>query len=535
MGDQEYGELFQEVTKRICGSLDITEALHQTFVYLKDRIPLVMIFFSRYEIGQTKKSARLIAFANDDGGFIVDEPIVIPENTWNYLESWLKQSSQKVMPWIRDHTHPINLNIKNMLMRRFSYRAQEIANAPFETITCALKIKDQVVGNLTLMREGQVPYNQCHTQVIQAINHPFAIALSNALRYRELEQHHKALQKDASHSDENRMIGADSGLRHVRQLIEDVALTDSPVILLGSTGTGKEVAAAEIHKLSDRCKGPMISMNCGAIPESLIDSELFGHEKGAFTGAIEARPGRFERAHKGTLFLDEIGELPISAQARLLRILQTGEFERVGGSQKIRVDVRIIAATNRNIPERIRNKKFREDLWYRLYVFPILIPDLKHRKQDIPVMVDYFISKKCREMNLPACPGLAPQAMAQLQSYDWPGNVRELENIIERALILSRGRPLCFNELEPSATALTEPMLQSSENVNTLGKFRFDTLDAVMSTHIINVLSHTRGKISGVGGAAEILAIHPNTLRNRMVRLGIKNPFPRVVLQHDRT
>lgn len=525
MVNQLHEEIFREVAQRICGSLDITEALYQTFFYLKNKMPLAMIFFSRYESGETKKSARLIAFANDDGGSIIDEPIIIPEKTWDYLENWLKKSANQILPWIRDHNHPMNLNIKKMLMGRFSFRAREITDAPFGTMTCALRIKNQVIGNLTLLREGQIPYNQEHTNLIQAINQPFAIALSNTLRYMELEQHHKALQKETSHTDENLMIGSDSGLRKVRQLIEDVAPTNSPVILLGSTGTGKEVAAIEIHKLSDRCNGPMISMNCGAIPESLVDSELFGHEKGAFTGAIEARPGKFERAHNGTLFLDEIGELPVSAQAKLLRILQTGEFERVGGSRKLQVDVRIIAATNRNIPERIKKKKFREDLWYRLYIFPISMPDLKHRKQDIPVMVDYFISKKCREINLGFHPKLAPHAMEQLQTYDWPGNVRELENIIERALILSKGSPLSFSELDSSKIPQTELISNRKKPENFKDTHPFGTLNQVMVSHINKTLDYTRGKISGSGGAAEILDIHPNTLRNRMIKLGIRNPF----------
>ncbi|MDD9301563.1 MAG: sigma-54-dependent Fis family transcriptional regulator [Desulfobacter sp.] len=528
MGNSLNAKIFQSVTQKICGNLDLSEALYQTFSYLKNKIPIVMIFLSRYESGHTKKSARLIAFANDDGGSLVDEPIIIPQSVGNYLDTWLKKSADQTLPWVRDHKNPMNINIKEMLMNRFSYRARQIANAPFSTITCALKIQDQVIGNFTMMREGPIPYNQSHTELIQAINQPFAIALSNALRYRELEQHHKALQSETSHRDENLMIGSDSGLRKVRQLIEDVAPTDSPVILLGNTGTGKEVATVEIHKLSDRCKGPMINVNCGAIPETLIDSELFGHEKGAFTGAIEARPGRFERAHKGTLFLDEIGELPLSAQVKLLRILQAGEFERVGGLRNLKVNVRIIAATNRNIPQRIKKGKFRTDLWYRLNVFPITIPDLKYRKQDIPAMVDYFISKKCREMNLTFRPKLACNAVEQLQTYDWPGNVRELENIIERALILSKGKPLSFFELTSDEDSQLEKFSRQPKSENPIDSHSFKTLNTITVSHINAVLNYTRGKISGPGGAAKILDIHPNTLRNRMVKLGMQNQFPRV-------
>jgi transcriptional regulator with GAF, ATPase, and Fis domain len=519
-----HANIFQEVTNRICGNLDVSQALYETFCYLKNKLPLAMIFFSRYEIGQTKKSARLIAFANDDGGFFLDEPIAIKKKDWVYIDRWLKESIKKTVPWIKDHTHPMNINIRGRLFKRFSSRYQAMIQAPYCTITCALKIKDQVIGNLIMVKEGCDHYNQTHVQIIHAINQPFAIALSNALRYRELEQHHKALQKETTHIHENQMIGSDSGLQEVKHMIEDVAPTDSPVVLLGNTGTGKEVAALEIHKLSARCTGPMISLNCGAVPETLIDSELFGHEKGSFTGAVESRPGKFERAHKGTLFLDEVGELPVPAQAKLLRVLQTGEFERVGGSQNLKCDVRIIAATNRNIPERIQKKKFRSDLWYRLNVFPISIPDLKYHKQDIPAMLDYFITKKCREMNIPIKPGLSPGAMDRLLEYDWPGNVRELQNLVERALILSKGSPLSFSELKLegdfSSGFKSREFRESDWPVK---KSSFDTLNQAMANHIKGVLTHTWGKISGPGGAAEILDIHPNTLRNRMIKLGIRN------------
>jgi len=293
-----------------------------------------------------------------------------------------------------------------------------------------------------------------------------------------------------------------------------VAPTDSPVLLLGETGTGKEVVAGEIHKLSLRSLGPMVSLNCGAIPETLIDSELFGHEKGAFTGAIETKPGRFERAHDGTLFLDEVGELPIAAQVKLLRVIQTGEFERVGGSKTLTADDRIIAATHRNLADMAARRAFRSDLWYRLNVFPIRIPNLKDRKQDIPAMVEHFITTKCREMNLPIRPELAPDALARLSAYTWPGNVRELQNIIERALIISKGRPLTFVDLGCDVPRPLSNTFSPSEP--------FTTLNNAMAAHIQHVVDHTRGIISGPNGAAKILGLPPNTLRSRMEKLGIK-------------
>lgn len=287
----------------------------------------------------------------------------------------------------------------------------------FSTITCALTIKRLIIGNLTFVAEGEGHYNASHADIISEVNEPFAIALSNALRFMDLERHHKALYQETRKMRGDVMIGADSGLKNVRRLIEDVAPTDSPVLLLRDTGTGKEVVAGEIHKLSLRSLGPIVSLNCGAIPDTLVDSELFGHEKGAFTGTIETKPGRFERAHSGTLFLDEVGELPPAAQAKLLRVIQTGEFERVGGSKILTADVRIIAATHRNLADMVAQGTFRSDLWYRLNVFPIRSPTLKDRKQDIPVMVEHFITIKCREMNLPIRPELAPEALDRLFAF----------------------------------------------------------------------------------------------------------------------
>lgn len=510
-------DLFREVTRRICGSLNLDEALFDVFLYLKEELPLDSVMLTVYEFEQ--KRARIIAVAYDEGGLLVDEVFPLSNAAWASIGAWQKESLSLTVPWIRDHTHPINSEIKKVLIKGMTAIATRGRTfGVFSTITCALKLKQQIIGNLTFVAEGEGHYNESHADIISEVNEPFAIALSNALRFMDLELHHKALYQDTREMRGDVMIGADSGLKHVRRLIEDVAPTDSPVLLFGDTGTGKEVAAGEIHKLSLRSPGPMVSLNCGAIPETLIDSELFGHEKGAFTGAIETKPGRFERAHGGTLFLDEVGELPAAAQAKLLRVIQTGEFERVGGSKTLTADVRIIAATHRNLAGMVAQGSFRSDLWYRLNVFPIRIPNLKDRTQDIPAMVEHFIATKCREMNLPTNPELVPEALSRLTAYDWPGNVRELQNIIERALIISKGRPLTFADLgretpeSPfSSTSPSDP---------------FSTLNDAMATHIQHVVDHTRGIISGPKGAAKILGIHPNTLRSRMEKLGIKSQPP---------
>jgi transcriptional regulator with PAS, ATPase and Fis domain len=300
------------------------------------------------------------------------------------------------------------------------------------------------------------------------------------------------------------------------EMVQQVAPLDSPVLLLGETGTGKEVIANAIHYSSPRKDGPFIKVNCGAIPETLLDSELFGHEKGAFTGAISQRRGRFERADKGTIFLDEIGELPPQAQVRLLHVLQKKEIERVGGTSSIPVDIRVISATHRNLEEMIASGRFREDLWFRLNVFPIMIPPLRQRREDIPALVHHFIDRKSLELKLTERPVLAPGTIDQLIAYDWPGNVRELENMVERALIKHRGGVLSFEALLPVAVS------GGREEVQEVGQNQPQlSLDEINARYIRQAMKLAQGKINGPRGAAQILGIHPNTLRKRMNKLGI--------------
>jgi transcriptional regulator with GAF, ATPase, and Fis domain len=288
---------------------------------------------------------------------------------------------------------------------------------------------------------------------------------------------------------------------------------------LGETGVGKEVIAGHIHRLSSRRDGPFIKVDCGAITESLIDSELFGYEKGAFTGAVSQKRGRFERAEGGTIFLDEFAEVPPEAQRRFLRVIQDKEIERVGGEKPIKVDCRIILATNRNLDEMIKQARFRYDLYYRIQVFPIIIPPLRKRKNDIPALTRHFLQKKARKLSLQDIPALAPGAMDRLIAYDWPGNVRELENAIERALIINRGKPLTFNDLWPEYQNPTDSRLADNRY--------FLSLDEATTRHIIKALFKTTGKIEGENGAAALLGINPGTLRQKMRKLQI--PFGRQV------
>jgi transcriptional regulator with GAF, ATPase, and Fis domain len=296
--------------------------------------------------------------------------------------------------------------------------------------------------------------------------------------------------------------------------VNQVSALDSPVLLLGETGTGKDLIANTIHLISLRRDGPFIKVNCGAIPESLIDTELFGHEKGAFTGAFALQRGRFERAQGGTILLDEIGELPLPAQVRLLRVLQEKEFERVGGGKTIALDTRVIAATNRNLEEMVNTGSFREDLWFRLNVFPIRVPPLRQRKTDIPALLNHFILQKSSELKLPKIPEVAPGQTDLLMDYNWPGNVRELQNLVERALIRNPQGPLTFEILPHEITSDAIPADVGADSV--------ETLDDIIRRHIRMALYKSRGKIHGRGGAAELLGINPNTLRSRIKKLGLR-------------
>jgi transcriptional regulator with GAF, ATPase, and Fis domain len=304
------------------------------------------------------------------------------------------------------------------------------------------------------------------------------------------------------------IISRSQALKKILSKVEQVASTEATVLILGESGTGKELLARAVHNLSRRRDRPMVKVNCAALPANLIESELFGHEKGAFTGAVSRKIGRFELADGGTIFLDEVGELPPELQAKLLRILQEGEFERVGGQQTLKVDTRVIAATNRDPKEEVARGRFREDLYYRLNVFPITIPPLRERREDIPLLINHFVKKYSARIGK-KIETVSPNVIATLQAYDWPGNVRELENVIERAVIVSQGKQLKLDDWLPYSDArLDEPTIV--------------TLEDMERNHILKVLEMTGWRISGQRGAAKRLNINASTLRSRMEKLGIK-------------
>jgi formate hydrogenlyase transcriptional activator len=306
------------------------------------------------------------------------------------------------------------------------------------------------------------------------------------------------------------VIGTAPALKKVLKAVEQVAATDATVLITGETGTGKELIARAIHNLSPRKQGLLVKVNCAAIPAGLIESELFGHEKGAFTGALARKIGRFELADKATIFLDEVGEIPLDLQTKLLRVLQEGEFERLGSTKTLKVNVRVIAATNRDLEREVKEGRFRSDLFYRLNVFPIQLPPLRERVQDIPLLAAYFVKKHAVDMGR-KIESIPQSAMEALKAYSWPGNIRELEHVIERAIILSQGPQLELGDWLPKSA----PSGASGSNG------RVSTLEETERAHIVSVLERVGWKVSGKGGAAELLGLKPTTLEARMKKLDI--------------
>jgi formate hydrogenlyase transcriptional activator len=331
----------------------------------------------------------------------------------------------------------------------------------------------------------------------------------------KLQQQNLYLQEEIkSVHDFEEIVGGSLGVVSVLQRVSKVAVTDSTVLIMGETGTGKELIARAIHSASPRKAKPLIKLNCAALPSGLVESELFGHEKGAFTGATSRKQGRFELADGGTLFLDEVGELPLEAQAKLLRVMQEREFERVGGTIPVRVNVRVIAATNRDLVKMTKEGKFREDLYYRLKVFPVLLPPLRERKDDVPLLVRFFVNKFSSRIGKRIV-NIGKETLDLLVAYPWPGNIRELENVLERAVILTEGPEL---EIDPELLPVSDGMHDT--DAGQPGK----SLLQVEKDHILSVLNQTNWVIEGRDGAAKLLAIHPNTLRSRLKKLGIIRP-----------
>ena len=374
-------------------------------------------------------------------------------------------------------------------------------------------------------------FDREHEEMLSALRESFAVAVENDRRVRELETLRQAAEADRhsllrrlGRSDlQETIVGAEAGLRSSLERVGLVAGADVPVLILGETGSGKEVIARAIHIRSRRAQGPFLRVNCGAIPAGLIDSELFGHERGSFTGATGERKGWFERADGGTLFLDEVGELPPHAQVRLLRVLQDGSFERVGGQKPLQADVRVVAATQRDLHAMVAEGTFREDLWYRLAVFVIHLPPLRDRIEDIPALATHFSLRAATRFGTPPLTP-SPEDVSLLASYPWPGNVRELASVMERAVILGNGRHLAvataLGPVSPVSTLIAAvapagPMLAATPSPASA------PLNAAIAQHIETALVRCHGRVEGPFGAAAVLDVNPHTLRARMRKLGI--------------
>lgn len=517
-------EILLRAWQEVCRHLEIVESATAVATLLMDQLPLERLTIHRFESEHNR--VRLVAaFPENDLGTETGD-VQLSAEAANQLQRWISRRT------------PIHLGNESAKAEKL-LSSLGVAVRGDDAVLAPLDGEHGSRGVLLAATPRQQRYSRAHVNLLAAVAEPLAAALDNDARLHEMAALREAAEADRR-SILNRygrkdtgetIVGEDSGLRQVMQRVDMVSRSNVPVLILGETGTGKELVARAIHNRSDRHAGPFIRVNCGAIPRELIDSQLFGHEKGSFTGAADTRQGWFERADMGTLFLDEIGELPLDAQVRLLRVLQDGFVERVGGANPIRVNVRVVAATHRDLATMVRETTFREDLWYRIAVFPILLPPLRERLEDIPAIAKHFLERAATRFGL--APVMPTQADVELlQSYDWPGNIRELGTVIDRAAILGNGRTLELAaalglaaprrpaEAPRQVAPVIEPQPTPTAPFSHLPT-SISTLDAAMRAHIEAALRATHGRVEGRFGAARILGINPHTLRARMRKLKI--------------
>lgn len=513
MAATEYDDFFHRVWQEACRHIEIDQFASTVAELLAAFEPLRCL--SIYEFNETTRQLSLVVRARP--GHPSDSSISrirCPPDAAAAFELWCAQTALLTRDTLVSQLPAIALRLES--------------DAP-DTLYGSLRSPHGIIGAFALEPRPGSPFGEVTRAVLARLRDPFSTALENNHRLRTLgeqakhaEQEKEGLLAKLGRSEVHEpVIGADAGLRAVFERIERVCDSDLPILILGETGSGKEVLAREIHQRSSRAEGPFVRVNCGAIAPELLDSELFGHEKGSFTGATSQRRGWFERAHGGSLLLDEVGELPLPAQVRLLRILQDGVLSRVGGEHEFKVDVRVIAATHRDLPAMIQDGRFREDLWYRLATFPVVLPPLRERQQDIAALAGHFARRAARRFGLKLC---LPSAgdLRLLSSYPWPGNVRELAAVIDRAVILGGGERLDIGTaLGAGTVGRIAPSPTPVQRVNAAGTATFPTLDEAMREHICAALAHTSGRIDGPHGAARILDINPHTLRARMRKLGV--------------
>jgi transcriptional regulator with GAF, ATPase, and Fis domain len=497
--------------------LDIGESTATAAELVAQHVPLRSLVVRRLDAEHHR--VRIVADWPDDSARGSANEIQLTDSDWRRLDRWWRQ---------RAAFHKASHSSKSpSVCAQLGF--EPVAN---DVLCIPLHGEHGSRGVLVAVADAKKRFIPQHLSVLSSTLEPLAVALDNDTRLHELaalrqaaEAERQSLLRRLGRSDSGeRIVGDSAGLAHVMQRVDLVSRSEVPVLILGETGTGKELVARAIHNRSERHDGPFLRVNCGAIPRELIDSQLFGHEKGSFTGASETRQGWFERADMGTLFLDEIGELPLDAQVRFLRVLQDGFVERVGGAKPIRVNVRVVAATHRDLASMVREATFREDLWYRIAVFPILLPPLRDRVEDIPALARHFSERAAIRFGLSS---VVPSEtdIALLQDYDWPGNIRELGAVIDRAAILGDGHSLeiaaALGVATPAAPGSSPKFPEPAANVAGVRRQRLPTLNDAMKLHIESALRMCHGRVEGPRGAARVLAINPHTLRARMKKLKI--------------
>lgn len=530
------------IWREACRHIEISESSETVALMLAEQMPLSLLLILRLQADRRCIETVAVGSRQRFDELTMTTPTISAPH-WKRLITWAKEANVA-------RFHRADARLSNI-------KRPEPSDELFNDLIPADIVGDMLIGPLEnaegpaglfiLVAEAGCDFEPAHFDFAQQLLEPFSAALENDRRLHELNALREAAEADrrsllsrlGRQEVNEEVVGSQTGLKHVMDRVELVAKSDVPVLILGETGTGKEVVSRAIHTRSKRGNGPFIRVNCGAIPAELIDSQLFGHEKGSFTGAAEQHQGWFERADGGTLFLDEIGELPLAAQVRLLRVLQDHQVERVGGRQPIHVDVRIVAATHRDLATMVKQRSFREDLWYRINVFPILLPRLRERNEDIPALVRHFSQRAAVRFGLPAVDA-SPADLRLLASYAWPGNIRELGAVIDRAAILGNGRTLevatalglsqplpemsaahensdepTFYEVVPEThvTSKKAPPPKSTDEIV--------TLDCAMREHIERALAASGGQIEGRSGTAALLGINPHTLRARMRKLRI--------------
>ena len=502
--------LLLEITNTIVSSLDLHELLNAVSASLKRLVPHEYASLSLYDPETQRLQIHALDFPVSKG--------LLKEGLWVPVEG--SPTGRAIMSG-----KPI-LITRADIAQFGSDIARRILDEGLKSAYCLPLISHgRALGTLVVASLREEHFPERDAELLRHIANQVAIGVENALAFRRMVDRAQTLREEKLYlQDEIRteynfeeIIGDSMSLRRILDQLQTAAPTDSTILILGETGTGKELIARAIHHLSARREKTLVKVNCAAIPTGLLESELFGHEKGAFTGAIAQRIGRFELAHRGTIFLDEVGDIPLELQPKLLRVLQEQEFERLGSVRTTRVDVRVVAATNVDLAQKVAANQFRSDLYYRLNVFPITIPPLRERKEDIPVLVRYFAQKYARRMKKPV-EAIPMKAMAALTEYHWPGNVRELENFIERSVILSHGAELQIplGELRGRLKIPVIVPLQASDGIA--------TLEHAEREHIVRALREAEWIVGGPKGAAMRLGMKRTTLQSRIKKLGIARP-----------